>query len=354
MQVEGGYAISRAEWNRQKARTELAHEKIDSVTHENIVRDKTLRSLDLSARRNNIIIDRLMEVKDEDIFARINGILDRSLSQADRAVVTVKKAYRLGKRPLNNTPRKVLVELGSSVERDLILAHSKAICKEGNNGNTYYVNEDVPEDLKKRRNDVFKYMKYMEKRKHVVEKAGDDLIIDGVRKKFSELNDMPVGDRLLDSRTVFWNGVVAFQSDLSPLSNLYPCQLRVNGMLFKSVEHAYQFERCIHHNCREKAEEIRREPDPLKVMQSCKLIEDNEEWTYKKVSIMENLLRHKADQCPMFIETLKRTTNHRLVENTWNPFWGSACNFVEPCVWTGQFKGANHLGQMLEYIRDCN
>lgn len=95
------------------------------------------------------------------------------------------------------------------------------------------MNEDVPDDLKKRRNDIFKYIKYMERRGRVVERIGEDVVINGTRKKFSELNDMPIGDRLLDSRTVFWNGVVAFQSDLSPLSNLYPFHLRVNNASYK-------------------------------------------------------------------------------------------------------------------------
>lgn len=69
-----------------------------------------------------------------------------------------------------------------------------------------------------------------------------------------------------------------------------------------------------------------------------------------KIGVMENLIRHKEDQCPMFRETLRRTTNHRLVENTWSPFWGTACNFVAPCVWDCTFKGANNLGRLLERI----
>lgn len=77
-------------------------------------------------------------------------------------------------------------------------------------------------------------MEFMKRKKHNVTKDGDDLIIDNVRWKITELNDLPPGQRLLDSRTIFNRRVVAFQSLLSPLSNLFPCELKWNGMVFQS------------------------------------------------------------------------------------------------------------------------
>lgn len=77
-------------------------------------RDKTVRNLDLNARKNNVIFDKLNEIEGENITERLNSMFDTALNQVDRDKVCIKKAYRLGKRPIGNIPRKVLVELGSS------------------------------------------------------------------------------------------------------------------------------------------------------------------------------------------------------------------------------------------------
>lgn len=93
--------------------------------------------------------------------------------------------------------------------------------------------------------------------KHRIEKSGDDLIINGRRWKTSELNNLPERQRLMDSRTITRVGKVAFQSSVSPLSNLFPCLIKVEGQTFKSVEHAYQYAKFIHHGLPHKAREVK-------------------------------------------------------------------------------------------------
>ena len=50
--------------------------------------------------------------------------------------------------------------------------------------------------------------------------------------------------------------VVVFRSDSNPLSNYYPCDLLHNGMTFKSLEHYYQYEFCLHAESPEVANQV--------------------------------------------------------------------------------------------------
>lgn len=247
---------------------------------------------------------------------------------------------------------KIMVELSNSKGRDVILGNAKSIVKSGNNGQNYYISEDASEEERRKRNDLYKYAKYMEYNGHKVEIIGEDILVDGYRKKFIQLNDMPIGDRMMDSCTVFRHGTVAFQSAQSPLSNLFPCKLKIDGRTYSSVEQAYKHAKCLHHNLFQQARDVMQSNNPYWIMNHCKNMKENQLWYEKKTGVMERLIRLKEDQVPIFRDTLRQTINHKLVENSWSPFWGSACNFLEPCVWDGTFRGQNQFKALLERIRD--
>lgn len=145
-------------------------------------------------------------------------------------------------------PRKILIELADSDDRNLMLNFSRVITKVGNNGLNYYINEDCSEETKRRKADFQKYIKYLEVwRGHKVEKSGEDLILNGVKWRACDFNRLPPGDRIMNSRTLFHNGTVAFQSPFSPLSNLFPCVINFNGIKYISLEQVYQHHRALHH-----------------------------------------------------------------------------------------------------------
>lgn len=134
----------------------------------------------------------------------------------------------------------------------------------------------------------------MEERNHTVQRDNDYFIIDGVRYHIEELNGLLVGDRLMDSRTIFNQGMVAFQSALSPLSNLFPCRISYNGKVFASLEHAYQFTKAVHHKRLSTAHDIRCDPDPYQAMSLGNDIPENHEWAALKLGLMEQLARCKS------------------------------------------------------------
>lgn len=341
--------FSKSEWQKQKSKFDEFENRLDGVEHELSACKKSTDLLSVQIRKENVIIDQLQEAENENVLERLKTILDLTLTSADRSEVQIKRAFRLGTKRADGPPRKILVELKNG--KEILFDKARLITKSGNDGRPYYINDDVPEAVKRRRSDIHKYVLYMRERGHQAEKAGEDVIIDNQRWKYGDLNNLPIGDRLMDSRTIWQYGAVAFQSSVSPLSNLFPCNIRVNGLAFKSTEQCYQYAKAMHHNMTHKANEICREPDPYVNMSQGGFAEDPE-WREKKFRIMETILRHKVEQVVPFREMLRQTTNHKLIENSWSFIWGTACPFHAPCVWDGSYRGHNNLGRLLEKVRD--
>lgn len=279
-------------------------------------------------------------------------MFNNTLGPDERSNITVVNAYRLGKYQPNARPRKILVELSNFRCKDLVLKHAKTITKANNNGMPFYLNEDIPEQIKRKKSDLLKYKQYMEDRNHKIDQFGDFFIIIGERFHLTELNNLPIGDRLMDSRTIYKRGTVAFQSAMSPLSNLFPCKVKYNGLSFTSTEQIFQYTKALHHGLYDLARDIKCENDPYVILAMTKNSKLDDDWIDNRFSIMEGIIRHKEDQVPVFKQMLKLTNNHRLVENSTNEVWGSACPFQSPAVWNGTFRGQNLFGRVLERVQD--
>lgn len=339
-------------WENFRRKTEAALDDLPILKGDVAESLKTVSSLDVRSRRLNLIIDQLMESDNEDTFITINKILDHALSPDDRRQVEILKAFRLGAKMTRGPPRKVFVEFSTPKARDIVLENTKTISRIGNEGRIYYLNEDLPDSVKRRKSDLHKYVLYLRDRGHQAHKIGEDVVLDGKRYKFEELNTLSVGLRFLDSRTIFDRGTVAYQSSVSPLSNLFPCYLKYMGRRYSSLEQCYQYNRAIHHNRPELANLILSTNDPYKAMYHSKsIIWEDRNWENTKLSIMEQMIRFKADQVPIFRDLLKFTGTHKLVENSWHFFWGTGCGFLANQVWAGNYRGGNHHGRLLEKVR---
>ena len=130
----------------------------------------------------------------------------------------------------------------------------------------------------------------------------------------------------------------SFEGKYFFLSNFYPHELRYQGELFPSVEHAYQAAKA-------PKEEWWRFQEGITPGQAKKIGRtfQPEDWHNRKVAIMSHLLQQKFHQRSPLVELLLETGDAELIEgNTWgDTFWG-VCRGV----------GSNMLGQMLMRERD--
>ena len=132
----------------------------------------------------------------------------------------------------------------------------------------------------------------------------------------------------------------SFAGEYRFLSNFYPSPIRVDGLLFPTVEHAFQAAKTFDRDEKRKIAEAR---SPGRAKQLGRKVKLRKDWESVKVGIMEELLERKFEAHPDLAERLLETDDTELIEgNTWNDtFWG---------VCGG--RGKNHLGKALMRVRD--
>lgn len=137
----------------------------------------------------------------------------------------------------------------------------------------------------------------------------------------------------------------SFQGDYFFLSNYAPARVRLNGLEFPTVEHAYQAAKTLEAGAREK---IRAASTPGLAKKMGSKLAKRPDWPEVKVEIMRDLIRQKFEQHPELQERLLATGGAELVEgNTWHDnFWGD-CH----CPRCAAEPGQNHLGRLLMEMR---
>jgi ribA/ribD-fused uncharacterized protein len=145
--------------------------------------------------------------------------------------------------------------------------------------------------------------------------------------------------------------ILKFRGKYSFLSNFYPCRVEYEGLVYPSVENAFQAA---------KTAPFRREiftrispKEAKKLGRKVPLLGGAGQWESRKVRIMEELVRRKFSQNPELAKKLVETGDAVLIEgNTWgDEFWG--VNLKKPdsnSPWG--YRGKNILGQILMKIRD--
>jgi ribA/ribD-fused uncharacterized protein len=137
--------------------------------------------------------------------------------------------------------------------------------------------------------------------------------------------------------------ITEFRGDYFFLSNFYLAEVELNGMKFRSLEHAFQAAKTLDYVERD---EIRRRQTPRAAKQMGQGLKLRRDWQSVKVKIMEHLVRDKFTRTEDLKAKLLATGDRLLVEgNTWgDAFWGMVKR-------EGGMVGNNHLGEILMKVR---
>lgn len=125
------------------------------------------------------------------------------------------------------------------------------------------------------------------------------------------------------------------------LSNFYLSPIKVDGILYGTVEHYFQAMKATN---LDDHDYISTAPYPGLAKARAKTIELREDWNKVRLKKMRIGIRAKFDQNPELKEKLMATESLELIEtNTWgDTFWGVSVDG----------KGHNHLGEILMELRD--
>lgn len=139
--------------------------------------------------------------------------------------------------------------------------------------------------------------------------------------------------------------ITKFDGDYRFLSNFYPFQVKMQGIVFPSVEHAYQASKTLDMVERRKIAMLPTAGKAKRYGQTLFMVYNFKSY---RLDVMEFLLRQKFSTNSILTQELVETHPEELVEgNTWgDQFWGA--------VWweeAQQWEGENKLGRLLMKIR---
>ena len=133
-----------------------------------------------------------------------------------------------------------------------------------------------------------------------------------------------------------------FSEDRIYLSNFYPVKVEFEGLIYPSVEAAFQAAKTLDINKR--IEFVDKPPAESKRMgRQLRLRSD---WNEVRLGIMESLVRQKFQSHPELLEKLSKEISPLVEWNYWHDnFWGRcSCSKCQSLPWT------NHLGRILDRI----
>lgn len=309
-------------------------------------------SLDVAVRKHHLIISGINEAKDESVNLSALRVLQVCFPGLE--IVDIDYAYRIGNfsnRDGGRKKRPILVKLVKENHRRETYKNRQALSK----SETYskaFINEDLPQIVNERRADIRAVFLNATEKKQPAKMAGTKIMVNNVTYKHSELNDLPQGLRLVDTKTVQVAGGLAFCSEQAFLSNFYPCVSKINGQTFDCAEKAYQYARAMNLSAPEQARQIYN----AKTARACKKqshdLTSTDKWDNEKGGIMKLIIQEKFAQNPDLKDKLLATGTNRLIEATQDNYWGAGATIGSKLLNTGKWSGRNELGRILGEVRE--
>jgi hypothetical protein len=138
--------------------------------------------------------------------------------------------------------------------------------------------------------------------------------------------------------------IIAFyEREYYCFSNFSSFAVRWKGRLWQTSEHAYQAAHFFKTapSLAEKIYKAKSAHEAYKIAKA-NVSKVPEDWMDKKVSIMEDIVRHKLKQNPYVMHKLMQTKNRKIVEDSpKDDFWG----------WGSERNGENALGKIWMKLR---
>jgi len=135
------------------------------------------------------------------------------------------------------------------------------------------------------------------------------------------------------------NAIRGFRGRYRWLSNFWPASVTLDGIVFGSVEHAYQSAKTLEVDQRRIIGGL---ATPGQAKRYGRKLKVRDDWDETKLAVMEDLLRQKYAHADLRQKLLDTGDAYLEEKNAWQDFFWGVCDG----------KGENHLGRLLMKIRD--
>lgn len=137
--------------------------------------------------------------------------------------------------------------------------------------------------------------------------------------------------------------ITEFQNEYRWLSNFAPVKIKLNGLEFPSVEHAYMSAKSEDKEWKKFCSNSNNTAGDVKRKSRSLILKDN--WNEIKLEVMANCIEQKFNTEPYRTKLLETKDEYLQEGNRWNDkFWGV-------CLKTN--KGENHLGKLIMIVRSA-
>lgn len=329
----------------------LSH-KIEELDRNADMVQVKLEDLENETKLHNLRIDGKQEQQDENLkgfIVELGRMTGTTIEEKD-----VEAIYRIGKNPTGNRPRTIMVKFVTKEPRNRLYFNRMKLNTKRDDGNRskIWINDDITAGTARQREELRSIADLCrDKGEENVKVHTDGIIVRNRKFKSDSLTALPPGLTLQQAKTVNRDGQIYFQSKHSPLSNLYPCHLTVDGTHYSSAEQAIQCSKANCVNDQQAAKIIWAERDVYEQKRLGGLLTENKRWNDEKLTILESILTAKFTQNPKLKEDLLKTGNLRLNEATRDSYWGIGCTLSAPASKNHTWRGANRTGNALEAVR---
>lgn len=306
-------------------------------------------ALDTAVRKHHLILTGVHEFKNESLAIICYRVLQVCYPAID--VTDIDYCYRLGSMSAQTKGRPILVKLVRECIRKEILKSRKSLTGHHETSKVF-INEDLPQIVNDRRSNIKAVHENAVKKGHTSKMLGTKVTVDNITYNFSQLEELPDGLRLSDSKLVEVKGGLAFSSQYSFLSNFYPCSFNINGQQFHCSEQAYQFIRAKKLGAPEAADKVMRAKDAKECKKLSYLCTPTPEWDSEKREQMKIIVQEKFYQNENLQFKLLGTGTANLIEATTDTFWGAGVHLGSKSLNNGKWTGLNTLGQILAEVRE--
>lgn len=310
--------------------------------------------LDATGRNLNLILENVPSHEGEVPEAAVRRIFLTELRLENPQNIGIKSCTRLGRvNPESNRSRPVLCRFSDSESRETVWQARFRL-----KGTAIFLKEDLPLDIIHRRSQLLPYLRRAKQQESRAFLSYDRLIVDGKTYTINTLATLPESLNPLDVATIKGNGIHAFFTHTSPLSNFHPCRLHLENSDFQSVEQFYQISRADFLEKPEIVSKLRLAETALECKRLSHAIDkeaDEKNWLLHAPQTMFNALFAKFSQTSYLKQYLLSTGEDEIVEASRDPFWGCGIPLsrgkavLVKANWTGQ----NKLGKLLMEVRQA-
>ena len=217
------------------------------------------------------------------------------------------------------------------------------------------ISDDYPKNVDENRKKLLPALREGSKIGLDTKLIGDKLIVNGRPYTKDTMHKLPIQLRPEALYTPSKDGMTAFFTSQSPLSNHFKCNFTVNEEPFNSAEQFIMVCKARRFNDMETVSKLFKEENPKQQLELGKTVKNfnNTTWLSEVDRLVYPGLLAKFTQSDQLASFLLKTGDNLIVEASKNKIWGVGLHLRDPNLWNKQnhAENGNKLGKLLMKVR---